>query len=105
LPPGREALIDLLASIYRAVDWRAQGGSSVQDRWSGMLMVASRAETVGELVNNLCKRLGVGSVWGDTMPAQIAACEPYEADLLDWVDRETVPVAMRAYSRARERRS
>lgn len=74
------------------------------DRWSGMLMVASRAETVGELINNLCKRLGVGAPRGD-ITALLAACEPHEAALLDLVDRETIPVAMLAYQAAKEMRA
>lgn len=92
----------LLSQVYRSVDWAEQGGKNRLDRWSGMLRVASRAETVGELIDNLCKRLGVGSVWGgDAMPDLIATCTPHADSLLDWVDRETVPVAMLAYQEAR----
>lgn len=102
LPPERQALVTLLSQVYRSVDWREQGGKNRHERWSGMLRVATRAETVGELVDNLCKRLGVGSIWqGDDVPALIATCEPHADALLDWADRETVPVAMLAYQEAR----
>lgn len=102
--PGEAELIALLALVYRSVDWRAQGGRSVLDRWSGMVLVASRAETVGEFVSSLCARLGVGSLASDAVEL-LAACHPYEAALLDWVAREHIPVAMMAYAAAKERRA
>jgi len=95
-----------LASIYKSVDWARQGGASVLDRWSGMVMVASRAETIGEFANNLCKRLGVGSTYPAAELADaVIAIEPYEMDILDWIDREAIPVAMMAYAKAREDRA
>lgn len=108
LEPGQAEVIRLLSAVYRAVDWKAQGGKSVLDRWSGMILVASRAGTVGELLSSLCARLGVGSLHGTIgheLPALLAACQPYQAALLDWVAREHVPVAMLAYQKAREERA
>lgn len=67
-------------------------------------MVSSRAETIGELANNLCKRLGVGSTYGNDLPALLAAISPHERAVLDWIDREAVPVAMLAYNKAKETR-
>lgn len=101
--PGRSELIWLMAMVYRSVDWRAQGGKSVLDRWSGMVMVASRAETVAEFINNLCKRLGVGApmtIDGDLIDL-LDACAPHDRELLDLVDREAIPLAMLAYDVAR----
>lgn len=75
------------------------------DRWSGMVMVASRAETIGEFANNLCKRLGVGSTYPASELAEaIIAITPYERDVLDWIDREAIPVAMMAYAKVQEDR-
>lgn len=75
------------------------------DRWSGMVMVASRAETIGEFANNLCKRLGVGSTYPAAELAEaIIAVTPYERDVLDWIDREAIPVAMMAYAKVQEDR-
>jgi hypothetical protein len=103
--PGRAETISLLASIYNAVDWNRQGGSSVLDRWSGMVMVAIRAETIGEFANNLCKRLGVGSTYpASDLSRLVEQISPHERDVLDWIDRETIPVAMMAYAKAKEER-
>jgi hypothetical protein len=100
--PGEADLIRLLALVYRAVDWKTQGGKSVLDRWSGMLLVASRSDTVGELVNTLCTRLGVGNIPSDAVDL-IAACQPLERALLDLVAAEHIPVAAAAYTKAKEK--
>lgn len=68
-------------------------------------MVSSRAETVGELVDTLCSRLGVGALPTVDAPTLLSEAEPHADSLIDWIDRETVPVAMIAYQRAKEMRS
>lgn len=76
------------------------------DRWSGMVMVASRAETIGEFANNLCKRLGVGSTYpAADLAGAVVAIAPHEREVLDWIDREAIPVAMMAYAKAKEGRT
>jgi hypothetical protein len=100
--PGELDLYKLLATVYRNVDWSVQGGKSILDRWSGMLLVASRQETLGALVNSLCTRLGVGRL-PEAANELIAACKPYDRQLLDLVADETVPVAMAAYAEAKRK--
>ena len=101
--PGEPELTDLLALVYRAVDWKTQGGKSVLDRWSGMCLVASRAETIGALVNTLCTRLGVGALPPESTTL-LTACKPHERALLGLMADETVPMAMKAYAKARASR-
>lgn len=101
-------MVRLLALVYRSVDWGKQGGSSVLDRWAGMVLVASRANTVGGVVNDLCQRLGVGiprETERGEIEALLASCQPHEGALLDWLDEETIPVATMAYGEAREMRN
>lgn len=101
--PGQPELVQLLALVYKSVDWKVQGGKNVLDRWSGMILVASRAETVSEMINTLCTRLGVGSIraQSDVVVALLDACKPHDRELLELADREAVPLAMMAYDMAR----
>lgn len=107
-PPGRTELLRLLALVWRSVDWQAQGGKSWDDRWAGMMITASTGESVGEVINTLCSRLGVGiprERERGEIGALLAVCEPHANDLLDWLDRESIPVAAMSAQAARELRS
>lgn len=102
--PGEAELTALMATVYRAVDWRKQGGSNVLERWASMVLVASRAPTIGAFANTLCNRLGVGFLPDAALPL-IAACRPHERVLLDLLGEESVPLAAAAYRLAKETRA
>lgn len=93
---GEDTLIDLLAAIYRRVDWASIGGKSVLDIWSGRLLVASRAPTLAAAVDRLCGLLGIRAMPEEAV-SLLAICRTNEADLLDILAEETRPIAMQAY--------
>lgn len=100
---GEDELVALLAAIYRRVAWSELGGKSVLDLWTSRLMVASRAPTLPAAVDRLCGLLGVRSMPEDAVPL-LASCRVNEADLLDILADETIPIAMSAYVLAKEQR-
>lgn len=102
--PGEPELIEILAHLYRATDWAAIGGKSTLDIWGGRVLVASRAGTIGELVNRLATTLRLAHLPAEVVPL-IAACRPHERALLRLLATETIPLATAGYLRAREIRA
>jgi hypothetical protein len=90
-----DELTAVLAAVYGAVDWRAIGGKSAWDVWTGRVLVASTQPTLGALVTRLCGMLGVRSL-PEAAAAPLEACRANEPALLALVADEHVPVAMRA---------
>lgn len=100
---GEDDLVALLAAIYRRVDWATMGGKSVLDIWTARVRVASRAPSLPAAVHRLCGLLGVRSMPEDAVPL-LATCRTNEADLLDILAEETIPIAMSAYVLVKETR-
>lgn len=102
--PGETELIELLAHLYRAVDWSAIGGKGPVTIWGGRVLVASRAATIGEMANRIASTLNLTAIPHACVPL-IAECRKNERALLNLLAAETIPLATASYLRARDLRA
>jgi hypothetical protein len=104
-PDGREAyeplLVELLAIIYGAVDWRRAAGSKFRwDVWNHRVRAAATRGTIGAFCSRLANYFGLQSLPPEAV-ALVDQLRPYEAEALDLVYTEHVPIAMAAVIRAK----
>jgi hypothetical protein len=107
-PPNREhvepLLIELLAHIYRAVNWRKAAGNKYRwDVWNHRIRAAATRGTLGAFTSRLANAFGLQSLPPETVEL-LEALKPYEAEVLDLVYTEHVPIAMAAVLLATNRR-
>jgi hypothetical protein len=107
-PPNRDQyeplLVELLAHVYRAVDWRKAAGSKYRwDVWNHRIRAAATRGTLGAFTSRLANYFGLQSLPPETVEI-IEALRPYEAEVLDLVYTEHVPIAMAAVVAATDRR-
>jgi hypothetical protein len=106
--PNREIyeplVVELLSHVYRAVDWRKAAGSKFRwDVWNHRVRAAATRGTLGAFTSRLANYFGLQSL----PPEAIAVLEelrPYEAEVLDLIYTEHVPIAMAAVVAATGRR-
>lgn len=102
LRPGEAELVDLLAHLFRRADWeRIGGGGKRVTFWGSRILVASRAGTIGEMVNRLANTLLITVLPAEAIPL-MDACRQHEQALLRLLATEHVQIATRSYLRARE---
>lgn len=97
-------LVELLAIVYGAVDWRRAAGSKFRwDVWNHRVRAAATRATIGGFVSRLCNHFGLQSLPPEALEL-VERLRPHEAAALDLVYSEHVPIAMAAVVRAKERR-
>lgn len=94
-------LIDLLAYVYSAVDWRRAAGAKFRwDVWNHRVRAAATRATIGAFVSRLSNYFGLQSLPPETVEL-VEALRPYEAEALDLVYTEHMPLCMAAVERAK----
>jgi hypothetical protein len=97
-------VVELLAYIYRAVDWRKAAGSKYRwDVWNHRIRAAATRGTLGAFASRLANYFGLQSLPPETIEV-LEELRPYEAEALDLIYTEHVPIAMAAVVAATGRR-
>ena len=105
IDPEIEAqFVELLAEIYRRINWRKMRVKSPHDVWNHRVRAAARMPTLGQFVSKLCNFFGLQSCSVRALQLQ-EALRPYERELLNLAFREHIPIAMRAALLAANRKS
>ena len=105
IDPEIEAqFVELLAEIYRRINWRKMRVKSPHDVWNHRVRAAARMPTLGQFVSKLSNFFGLQSCSVRALQIQ-AALRPYERELLNLAFREHIPIAMRAALMAASRKS
>jgi hypothetical protein len=105
IDPEIEAqFVELLAEIYRRIDWRKIRVRSPHDVWNHRVRAAARRPTLGQFVSKLSNFFGLQSCSDRALQLQ-DVLRPYERELLNLAFREHIPIAMRAALMAANRKS
>ena len=105
IDPEIEAqFVELLAEIYRRINWRKVRVKSPHDVWNHRVRAAARMPTLGQFMSKLSNFFGLQSCSIRALQLE-AALRPYERELLNLAFREHIPIAMRAALMAASRKS
>jgi hypothetical protein len=96
--------VELLAEIYRRIDWRKMRVNSPHDVWNHRVCAAACLPTLGQFVSKLSNFFGLQSCSPRALQLQ-DALRPYERQLLNLAFREYVPIGTRAAFLAAKRKS
>jgi len=94
-PEIEDAFVELLAEIYRRINWKKVRVKSPHDVWNHRVRAAARMPTLGEFVSKLSNFFGIQSCSVRALQLQ-EQLRPYERELLNLAFREHIPIAMRA---------
>jgi hypothetical protein len=104
IDPEIEAqFVELLAEIYRRINWRKMRVKSPHDVWNHRVRAAARMPTLGEFMSKLCNFFGLQSCSVRALQLE-EALRPHERALLNLAFREHIPIAMRAALKAAGRK-
>lgn len=103
-PEIEAQFVELLAEIYRRINWRKIRVKSPHDVWNHRVRAAARMPTLGQFVSKLSNFFGLQSCSVRALQLE-AALRPYERELLNLAFREHIPIAMRAALMAASRKS
>jgi hypothetical protein len=96
-------VVALLAQIYAAINWRRVKVKSPWDVWNHRVRHCATRRTLGEFISRLANQFGLQHVPPEALQ-RLQELQPHEAEALDLIYREHIPIAMRAVLEARRLR-
>jgi len=96
-----DILVELLAHMYLATDWRKVKGRSYTDVFNHRIRAAARRATLYSAISKLANYLGLQSIPEQAM-AYVELLRPKEKEILNRLYTEHIAFTMRAVLRAKE---
>jgi len=96
----KQNIVEVLASVYKRVNWKRMGSRSAYDVFAHRLKVAGYRDSIPKFLEKLCHGLQLQSV--NISPELLQSLETDEARALEMIREESVYLTLLAAKRAKE---